>query len=149
MEILRTPTISCCIINPLECSSRILVSYEFEDHHAMDWSPKSFRGSKIFWGIVIQIRSRQDNLRNRYFRNFLRFQFFWSSWLFARFSCQLLLLSNITLLFWNSHKKFLIFFIRFFEFLSKISDLAILLLDLARETINLVRRSTYLIRYAI
>jgi hypothetical protein len=73
MEIEILPPICLSIINPLESSTRKLVSNKFDDHLTMGGSPKGLGCSKICWGVILQSRSGKDNLRNRYFRNFLRF----------------------------------------------------------------------------
>jgi hypothetical protein len=69
MEIICSPTIRGSIINPLESSLRILVSNEFEDHFSMGGGPKGLGTSKIYLGVVFQIRNGLNLLRDRYLGN--------------------------------------------------------------------------------
>jgi hypothetical protein len=102
MKILCLPSICGSIINPLESSTRKLVSNKFQDNLAMGGSLKGLGCSKICWGVIFQSRSGKDWLRNRYLRNRLRFQFFRSR-LWERFSKLFLSLFKISLNFWKLH----------------------------------------------
>ena len=56
MEILCIPSISGSIINPLESGTRELVSDEFDDHLPRGRGPEGLGYSKIFLGVIFQIR---------------------------------------------------------------------------------------------
>jgi hypothetical protein len=66
MEICVLPSISGSIINPLKSCFWKLVSNEFYDRHPMGGSPKGLGSSKIFLGVLLQIISGKNWLRNRY-----------------------------------------------------------------------------------
>jgi len=58
MEVLSLPSMSVRIINPLESSLRILVSYKFYDHLLMGGGPKGLRVSEIFFRIISDWNTR-------------------------------------------------------------------------------------------
>ena len=113
MEIICSPPISGSIKNPLESGTRILVSYEFDNHLPVTRDPKSLGNSKICLRVIFLIRDRQNRLRNRYFGYLLSFGFFRSR-LWLRFSQQFLGIFEVSLRFREFLRKLLKFFIRFF-----------------------------------
>ena len=112
MEIPCFPSICGGIKNPLESGARKLVSDEFDDHLPSGRGPKGLGSSKIFLGVIFQIRDAKDRLKNSYFGYLLSFGLF-RDWLRLRLTQQFLGLLEVSLRFGELLRKLFEFLFRF------------------------------------